>query len=131
MTTKEELDERYGRARRPGRRRAAWIIVGALAAASIGALAWVTVGTSLSTVGYDNTGHEVVDDRTVTVLFQVTPPSGAGFACALEALDEDFGVVGWRVVEYAPSEENSRAFEETVPTVARATTGLVHSCWVT
>lgn len=131
MTTKEELDERYGRARRPGRRRASWIVVGALAAASIGALAWVTVGNSLSTVGYDNTGHEVADDRTVTVLFQVTPPSGAGFACALEALDEDFGVVGWRVVEYPASEANSRAFEETVPTVARATTGLVHSCWVT
>ncbi|MGC5170780.1 DUF4307 domain-containing protein [Micromonospora sp. DT81.3] len=130
MTTKEELDERYGRTR-PGRRRATWIVIGALAAASIGALAWATVGNTVDAVGFDGTGHEIVDDRRVTVLFQVTPPAGASFACALEALDEDFGVVGWRVLEFPASDGAAKAYQETIPTVARATTGLVDSCWVT
>ncbi|HWI32543.1 MAG TPA: DUF4307 domain-containing protein [Microbacterium sp.] len=131
MTTQEELDERYGRGPRPARRRAFWIIVALVAAASVGALAWSTIAGSVQQVGYDGTGHEIVDDRTVTVSFQVTPPAGAAFACALEALDEDFGVVGWRVVEFPASDANARAFVETIPTLARATTGLVHSCWVT
>jgi hypothetical protein len=130
MTTKEELDERYGRTR-SGRRLATWIIVGTLAAASIGALAWATVGSTINTVGYDGTGHEIVDDRTVSVLFQVTPPAGAGFACALQALDEQFGIVGWRVIEFPASDGAAKAYRETSPTVARATSGLVHSCWVT
>jgi len=130
MTTKEELDERYGRTR-SGRRRATWIIVGILAAASIGALAWATVGNSINTVGYDGTGHEIVDDRTVSVLFQVTPPAGASFACALQALDEEFGIVGWRVLEFPASDGAAKAYREAIPTVARATTGLVDSCWVT
>ncbi|MGC5225101.1 DUF4307 domain-containing protein [Micromonospora sp. DT81.3] len=131
MTTKEELDERYGRGPRRGRRRAFWITVAVLAAASVGTLSWVTVSNTLNEVGFDGTGHEIVDDRTVTVSFQVTPPAGAAFACALQALDEDFGIVGWRVIEYPPLEQNARAFVETIPTVARATTGIVDSCWVT
>jgi hypothetical protein len=130
MTTKEQLDERYGRTR-PGRRRTTWIVIAALAVAATAALAWVTVGSSVNTVGYDNTGHEIVDDRSVAVLFQVTPPAGADFACALQALDEEFGIVGWRVLEFPASDGTGKAYRETIPTVARATTGLVDSCWVT
>lgn len=131
MTTAQQLDERYGRVPRPGRRRAIWWVIGVLAAASVLWLAWVTVSNAINTVGVDDTGYEVVDERTVSVSFQVTPPRGAGFACALEALDEQFGVVGWRVVEFPASEATSRAFTETIPTVGPATTGLVQSCWVT
>ena len=46
-------------------------------------------------------------------------------------LDEEFGIVGWRVVEYPASTTITRAFVETIPTVATATTGTVHSCWAT
>lgn len=58
-----------------------------------------------------------------------TPPSGSGFVCALQALDEDFGIVGWRVFECPAAETITRSFIETVPTVAPAMTGTVHSCW--
>jgi hypothetical protein len=131
VTTKEELAERYGRAPRPRRRRLYWIAVTGVAAASIAALAWLTVSNSFDDVGSDETGFELVDARTVTVSFQATPPAGAAFACAVQALDEDFGIVGWRVVEYPGSEETTRAFVETIPTVAQATTGTVKACWVT
>lgn len=131
MTTQQDLDDRYGRVRRPLRRRMFWVAVAAVAAASVFAMSWLTVANSLDDIGLDETGYEVVDERTVSLSFQATPPSGAGFACALQALDEDFGVVGWRVVQYSASETVTRTFEETIPTVALATTGTVHSCWAT
>ncbi|MGX5769796.1 DUF4307 domain-containing protein [Microbacterium trichothecenolyticum] len=131
MTTRAELDERYGRAAHPVRNRVFWAIVAASALAAVAALALLTVSGSLDDVGVDETGFVLVDDRTVTVSFQVTPPVGAGFACAVQALDEEFGIVGWRVVEYPASTTITRAFVETIPTVATATTGTVHSCWAT
>ena len=131
MTTNEELADRYGRAPRPIRRRVFWITVATVAALSVAGLSWLTISNSLDDVGFDETGYELVDARTVTVSFQVTPPAGTSFACVVQALDEDFGIVGWRVIESPASEEVTRAVVETVPTLAQATTGTVHSCWVT
>lgn len=48
-----------------------------------------------------------------------TPPSGSGFVCALQALDEDFGIVGWRVFECPAAETITRSFIETVPPLRR------------
>lgn len=129
MTTKEQLDERYGRTPHPARRRGLWIILAGTAAASVAALSWLTVSNTADDVGFDETGFELVDARSVAVSFQATPPANTAFACALKALDEDFSVVGWRVIEYPASESATRAFRETIPTVAAATTGTVHSCW--
>jgi hypothetical protein len=131
MTTQELLDDRYGRTRRPGRRRAAWVAVIAVAALAVGALAWVTISSTLDDVRADDTGFTVVDEHAVSVSFQVSGPTGREIACALEALDPEFGVVGWKVIVLPPAGEVTRAFTETVPTIARATTGLVNSCWVT
>ena len=130
MTTKKALEERYGRGPRPARRGVFWMTVAVVAVASVATFSWLTISNALSEVGFDETGYEVVDDRTVTVSFQATPPAGAAFTCAVKALDEDFGIVGWRVIQYPAFENTTRAFVETIPTVARATTGTVHSCWV-
>ena len=66
----------------------------------------------------------------MTLGFQITAPRGAAVACALEAQDEEHGVVGWRVVELPASDLHARAFREVIPTTAPATTGFVNSCWV-
>ncbi|MEU1970085.1 DUF4307 domain-containing protein [Microbacterium sp. NPDC019599] len=130
MTTQEMLDERYGRTRRGGRR---WIVVigGLIALVAVGAFAWLTVANSLNAVDVDTTGFQVVDERTVTLEFQVSAPAGSAIACALEAQDEGHGVVGWKVVEIPPAATHAQAFQETIPTIAEATTGFVNSCWVT
>lgn len=130
MTTQAMLDERYGRTRSPARR---WAIVAAIvvAAAIVGMFAWFTVANSLDAVDADTTGFEVVDEHSVALRFQVTAPPGRAIACALEAQDEEHGIVGWRIVELPASDEHARAFDEVVPTTAEATTGLVNSCWVT
>lgn len=130
MTTQQQLDERYGRT---GGRRGRWIIAIFVAAALVGtaAFGWLTVSNSLSAVDVDTTGFEIADERTVIISFQVGAPIGSTVACALEAQDVEHGVVGWKIVELPASDSHTRAFRETLPTVAEATTGFVNSCWVT
>ncbi len=130
MTTQDMLDDRYGRRRSPGRR---WLVLaGILAAiAAVGWFGWTTVQSSLGSVDADTTSFEVIDEHTVMLGFQITAPAGRSVACAIEAQDEDHGIVGWRVVEIPASPQHARAFREAIPTTAEATTGFVNSCWVT
>ena len=130
MTTQDMLDERYGRRRSASRR---WIVgVGILlAAAALALLVWTTVRGSMDAVDADTTSFEVVDGHSVVLGFQITVPPGRAGACAIEAQDEVHGVVGWRVVEFPASDLHARAFRETIPTTALATTGFVNTCWLT
>ncbi|MCK8476890.1 DUF4307 domain-containing protein [Microbacterium aurugineum] len=127
MTTAQQLDERYGRTRR---RRLPWIIGGAVGLVVIGAFSWMTVSQSIASVDADDLGFTLVDEYSVDVSFQVTGVQGKDVVCALEALDEEFGVVGWKIVEIAAGDSHSQAVSVTIPTVAQATTGLVNTCWV-
>ncbi|MDA4895591.1 MULTISPECIES: DUF4307 domain-containing protein [Microbacterium] len=127
MTTPAQLDERYGRTRRG---RLPWIIGGALAAIVIVVAGWITVRSTADQVDVTGTGFEVLDEHAVTVSFQITAPRDRDVHCIVEAQDEEFGIVGWRVLDYPASAEHSRAFTEKVPTVGLATTGLVNTCWV-
>ena len=130
MTTKEELDVRYGRVRNRGAVRAWWIGVAVVAVASIGWLGWGVLASGSANVRADDLAYAIPDAHTVSVSFQVTAPQGAEIACAIEALDDDFGVVGWRVITYPASTSHTQAHTELIPTVAEATTGLVNTCWV-
>lgn len=127
MTTAQQLDDRYGRA---GRRRLPWIVGIGLAAVVVAAFAWMTVSQSMNSVTADDLGFEVVDEHSVEVRFQVAGVAGRDVICAVEALDEEFGVVGWKIVEIAGGEQHTQAQTTRVPTVAEATTGLVNTCWV-
>lgn len=129
MSTQDMLDDRYGRRRSPARR---WIIAAGVvvALAVVAFFGWSTVQTSLDAVDVDTTSFHVADAHSVTLGFQITAPTGAPVACAIEAQDEEHGVVGWRVVEIPASDLHARAFREVIPTTALATTGFVNSCWV-
>ena len=130
MTTQQKLDSRYGRTS-PARRRGWMVASSAVAAVVVALFAWMTIAAAADDVHVDATGYAVVDEHTVEVNFQITAPPGRDVACALEAQDEEHGVVGWRVVEFPASEDHASAFVETVPTISEATTGLVNACWVT
>lgn len=125
-----KLNDRYGRRRARAPR---WVVILGIvvAVAIIGWFGWMTVANSLESVDADATGFTVVDDRTVSLSFQITAPLDREVACILEAQDEEHGIVGWRVLVIPPSSEHTRAFAETIPTTAAATTGLINSCWVT
>jgi hypothetical protein len=127
VTTALELDERYGRTRR---RRLPWVIGIVLVVVVVAAFGWMTITQSMNSVDVDDLGYEVVDEHSVTVAFQITGSGGRDVVCALQALDEQFGVVGWKIVEIPATGSDQQRFTERVPTVAEATTGLVNSCWV-
>src|SRR5690606_16453145 len=105
VTTALQLDERYGRTRR---KRAPWIIVGVLALVAVVALSWVTISQTMNTVDVDDLGFEVVDEHSVSVSFQITGKPGSDVVCALEALDEEFGVVGWKIVELPATQSHAQ-----------------------
>lgn len=127
MTTAEQLDDRYGRTRR---RRAPWIVLIVIAALLVGAFGWMTVSSQMNNVDADDLGFDLVDEHTVDVRFQITGAQGRDVVCVVEALDEEFGVVGWKIVEIPASDSHSQALAASIPTVSEATTGLVNSCWV-
>ncbi len=127
MTTPEQLDERYGRTRT---RRTPWIIAGVVALLGVGAYGWMTVAQSMNSVDADDLGFDLVDEHTVDVRFQISGAQGKDVVCIVEALDEEFGVVGWKVIELPASDSHSTAHAATIPTVSAATTGLVNTCWV-
>lgn len=129
MTT-PELSDRYGRTATRASRKLAWIGVGVLATGFFGYLAWSTVASNMNAVSVDDLGFSVVDENTVAVDFQFTAPAGRDVVCALEALDTEFGVVGYSVVKYPASESHAQKFQAEIRTVAEATTGLVSGCWV-
>lgn len=129
MTTRAELDERYGRTRPRAAR------LGLIAAAVVGALlvgwfGWSTWASASGSVDYDDLGFDVADSASVSVTFQVTSTQDRPVACVVEALDEQFGVVGWRVVEYPPADQVTASHTEQVRTTAEATTGYVSRCWL-
>lgn len=101
-----------------------------VAALLVGAFGWSIVTEQMNSVDSDDLGFDLVDEHTVDVRFQITGVQGKNVVCVVEALDEEFGVVGWKVVEIPASDSHSQALSTTVPTVAEATTGLVNSCWV-
>ncbi len=127
--TSAVLDDRYGRTRATGRRR--WLIVAIVVGAiAVGVLGWMTVRNSIYSVAVDSLGFTASDPHSATVSFQISGRPGTPITCAMSAQDEDFGVVGYRVIDYPASDATAQRITETIRTVALATTANVDGCWV-
>jgi len=127
------LDARYGRT--PGRRlRARWIAVIVGGGVAIVVVAWVVwaglLGTTAS-IETQDIGATVVDASTIDLREQVTVDPGTRVTCTFEALDKEFAIVGWKVVQLPPASERNRVLTERLRTSAPAESGLIGSCWLT
>lgn len=128
-----DLDARYGRSPRT-RRRTRWIAIGAAVAFAAAFAAWLWWGGLLgapAALQSRDVGHEIIAPDLVSVTWQLTTEPGASTACAVQALNEAFGIVGWRVVELPPADEPTRTFTVEVRTAEPAVTGLIYRCWLT
>lgn len=127
------LDERYGRT--PARRRRRTLLGVAAAAGmlatTIAWVVWVGLFEPGASIESRDLGFAIEDDGAVDVRFEVSAEPGADVSCALQALDERFTIVGWRVVDLPPSEQRTRVFTERVHTASDPVTGLIYRCWLT
>jgi hypothetical protein len=127
-----DLERRYGRT--PDRkRRERWILGGAALAFAVVLVAWVVwagLDGSRPQVQATDLGHRLIDDHSVEVTWRLSVPAGNETACVVQAYNEDFTIVGWRIVEIPASERPLRTFTETVRTALEPNTGLVSECWL-
>lgn len=105
-----------------------WIIGSAGIAASVALVVWFALSATVGLPSWQTWGYKVVDDRTVTVTFDVNRPGGAPMTCTVEALDRDFGPVGSISVAVPQTETESSRHTATVLTTTRAVTGHVKTC---
>ena len=93
---------------------------------------WAGLDGSKPPVEATDTGHRLMnDERAVEVSWNLSVPPGNETACIVQALNEDFTVVGWKVVEIPASDAPLRTFTETVRVAQPANTGLISRCWLT
>jgi hypothetical protein len=135
MSTENILADRYGRSatpRGPIRRNLGVIITSAVII--VGLVIWAittdVLGFGPSTEARD-LGFKNLTDTSVTVEFELTATPGHEVACAIQAQNTAFAIVGWKVFVYPASEQRIRDISETIKTSQPATTGLVYQCWLT
>ena len=128
----QRLDERYGRTAGAERRtRSAMIVAGVVFAVVF--TAWVVWGGLSGTNAELETrelGYANVTDRSIDVRWEVSVEPGTAVSCAVQALNESFGIVGWKVVDLPPSTERTRVLVESLRTAERPVTGLPYRCWL-
>ena len=127
------LDARYGRT--PARRRSTrwWAIGVALAVAAVVAawVGWVGLLGPDASVDARTAGYTILGETDVQVEYEVTVAPGLNASCALEALNEKYAVVGWKIVEVPASTEQNQSLTDVVRTSEPAVTGLIYRCWLT
>lgn len=126
-----KLDDRYGRTRSRGSRMASWIVTGVLVVAGTAYIGWISFGSGANAVDADATSFTITSEHSLSLAVRISAPPHSRIACALEAQDVEHGIVGFRVLERDPTPEHTQAFTVDIPTVAKATTGFVASCWIT
>lgn len=126
----EALDERYGRR---GLRRGPWIAIIAAVALSLVAIAWFVWARPIaqSSLEWSDLTHSIDSPEQVTTTWRLVVEPGASVACAINALNADYAIVGWRIIEIPASDLAVRDFTESMRTTERAGNGFVYGCWLT
>ncbi|GAA3873335.1 hypothetical protein GCM10022381_15400 [Leifsonia kafniensis] len=133
MTVNPGIDERYGRTptRRLRDRRLLWVFGGIFAVVLVAWVVWAGFDAPSSVIETRDTRHEILDANSVKVTFEVSLPANTAASCAVEALNEGFTIVGWKVIDLPPSDSYTRSFTEVVRTTELSNTGLIYRCWLT
>ncbi|MCC5673121.1 DUF4307 domain-containing protein [Kocuria rhizophila] len=142
-TPTERLARRYGsghrtvaRTPRRGPSGRGWILIAA-AATLVSALfvVWIVWGQSQRPV-FKDVGFQITDAAHGYADFDLTKDPEQSVTCAVQALNEQYAVVGWNEVTigHVPEDQlNGRTSTHRVPvrTTNTATTAGVDSCWNT
>nr|WP_277628078.1 DUF4307 domain-containing protein [Arsenicicoccus dermatophilus] len=91
-------------------------------------LVWIGVENASGAITPRVLGYQVVDDRTVTVTFDVDRPAEWTVTCEVQALDGSFGRVGTLQATLPPDGHAVTRKQVTVRTTSRAVTGTIKRC---
>jgi len=127
------LDARYGRTRgRRIRTRTVAIVAGAgVLLVAVAWVLWVGLFGATSSIETQDVGYTVVDSHAIDIRSQVSTDPGTRVSCSIQALNEKFAIVGWKVVSLPAVSGRNRVFTERVRTSEPAVSGLIGSCWTT
>ncbi len=131
-TTQQRLDERYGRTPDAERRTRRLMVVAGVVFAAV-FTAWVVWGGLSGTnaeLEVRELGYANVTDTSIDVRWEVSVAPGTRVTCAVQALNESFGIVGWRIIEVPASSQRTRVLVETIRTAEPPVTGLPYRCWL-
>jgi Domain of unknown function (DUF4307) len=128
MTAQENdlLATRYGKKAKLSKSRWLWISFVGIALMIIGAL--IATIANYNPVQSQDLGFSVKDSTQVVLDFEVTKPLDAVAVCSLEALNEQFGQVGYKTIEIGPQETAKVRLSVSINTTELATTALVDEC---
>lgn len=128
----EAIAERYGRSTRARRtdRRLLTILGGTIAAVLVAWVAWAGLDSAGANLETAERGYTIVDDGAIDVRFAVSVPAGTPTRCVVQALNEQFAIIGWKVIDLPAADTHTTAHQERVRTTQRANTGLIYRCWL-
>jgi hypothetical protein len=125
MTDNQDLiSQRYGR--KPSNKKALFIAGAALLSIFLIWAIWVVIAGTQPTA--KTLAYEVKANNQVSISFSISKPKESSISCAVQALKQDFGIVGYTEVHY-PAGSDYLTDTVTLTTTEPAVTGLVDHCW--
>jgi hypothetical protein len=128
MTAQENdlLATRYGKQAKLSKVSWRWISAIGITLMAIGVL-FASIA-NYNPVQSQDIGFSVKDPTQVILDFELTKPIDAVAVCSVEALNEQFGQVGYKVIEIGPQETGKVRLSVSINTTELATTALVDEC---
>lgn len=77
---------------------------------------------------YKDVGFSVVSELETVVEIEISKPKDKTVICSVEALNGQFGTVGWKELEFGPSDYTTLRHTIRLNTTELAVTGLVDEC---
>ncbi len=77
-----------------------------------------------------DTAYTIHDAHHVEITFTVNTTTSTPVTCAIQALNQSFAIVGWRIVSYPASDTRVTTHTEMIRTTEQSNTGLISSCWL-
>jgi hypothetical protein len=127
------IESRYGRtpARKRRDRQILWALGGIFVLVLGAWVLWTGLDGASTQIEARDIAHTIVDEHTVSVTFEVSLPAGRTASCAVQALNESYSVVGWKIIDLPPSALYNRSFTQILRTTDLSNTGLIYECWLT
>ena len=127
------IQSRYGRTptRKKWDRRILWGLGGIFVLVLGAWVVWTGLDGASTQIEARDIGHTIIDAHSVSVTFEVALPVNRTASCAVQALNESYSVVGWKIIDLPASTLYNRSFTEILRTTDLSNTGLIYQCWLT